>query len=513
MRLQVKIILLVCLLHNICKGQTYFNNYYTVDYTSLATTHIFNQSIDSSFVFFGFSKNIPGGRQDFTATRIDKYGSLLQNQHHNINNYDYSAFLDGYRQFIPATKSSYFGTAFTFASNTTTLILNKISRNTLDTVFSKFYQFTNLYLYLNNFIKFSDNKFLLCGNRDDNSGNRSPVILELDSNLTILNTYSVNTGTLNFSTTNAIYNPINKKLIFGGYKNITSDQVNLYFIESDTLGVVSNSLIINNNTVNVLEQLQYSYFDNSYVFCGLTRTSKVSGINYNRLQIAKLNSSGFNVMWNKTYGTGLQTNNLNSLLVNSDGSIVSCGRFCDSTYAFQVSSYDAGGVILKVNSVGDSLWMRQYNNYVSPPNPGNFFETLFGIEKTYDGGYIACGGIINQPQGKAWVIKMDSLGCVNAGCGGVISGTLSTGMMDNSLFMDGGVSIYPNPSNDVLHIDLVKADSFFKFKIINNLGEVIREEELKNNFINIKDLSTGIYFLHLISNKPATLSKKFVVSR
>ena len=506
--------MIVCLLHGLCKGQTYFNNYYITDYTSLGTTNIFMESVDSSFTFFSYTKNVAGGRQDFTTSRIDKNGILLQNKNHNINNLDYGAFLNGFKQFIPATKSSYFCVATNAASINVTL--NKLSRSTLDTLFTKNYTDQNYNYYLNNYLKFNDNKYYLIGNQSDAIGNQKPVIFHLDSNLNILNIIAVNTGSLSFSINNAVYNPINKKIIFGGYKNISNDQVDLFFVESDTLGVVSNSIVISNGNINNIGQLQYCSFDNSYVFCGYSRTSKVSGISYNRLQLTKLNGNNLNIVWRKTYGSGLLVNNLNSLLVNSNGSIISCGRFCDSTYAFQVSGYDAGGVILKVNSVGDSLWMRQYNNYVSPPNPNNYFETLFGIEKSYDGGYIACGGIINQPQGKAWVIKMDSLGCVNAGCGGVISGTLSTGIAYNPESSKEYVQIYPNPSSEFLNIEIasgfVNNKAAYELEIVNALGQKVFTDMLSEpkTKVDIKMLDEGFYFIRIKKDSKLVESFKFI---
>jgi len=495
------ILLIICLLHSLCKGQTYFNNYYGIDYISLASTNIFMEPADSSFTFFSYTKNVAGGRQDFTATYIDKNGLLIVNKNHNINNYDYSAFLNGYRQFIPATKSSYFGSSLTTGVGTTTVILNKISKSTLDTLYTKYYNDPLNYYSLNNFIKFNDNKYLLIGNK--NNGTTSfPIIFHLDSNLNIINTITINTA-LNFFCNNAAYNPVNKRILFGGYKNNTSNQVDLDFVETDTLGNITNTLVIGNQFLGI-SQLKYSSFDNSYVFNGAKRTSKYGSNSMFRHQITKLNSLNLNIIWSKTYSSASILNSPGSMIINNDGSIVECGRYADST-SLPLMNYDCNGFILKVNAVGDSLWMRQYNNYQTPPNPLNYWEAFYGIEKIYDGGYIACGGVMNEPQGKAWILKTDSLGCLSPGCGSVINGTptiISGIKVQQNKEETQNIVIYPNPANNILNVEmlnLASTGSATKLEIINSLGQVLSIIELSNqtSTININELPSGLYQLKL----------------
>lgn len=76
------------------------------------------------------------------------------------------------------------------------------------------------------------------------------------------------------------------------------------------------------------------------------------------------------------------------------------------------------------------------------------------------------------------------------------------------------IKLFPNPANDILNIELdIFKEEAVQLKILNNLGQIVREEELTNNSINIKDLPNGIYFINLKSNKPGTVNKRFIINR
>jgi hypothetical protein len=89
-------------------------------------------------------------------------------------------------------------------------------------------------------------------------------------------------------------------------------------------------------------------------------------------------------------------------------------------------------------------------------------------------------------------------------------------------FMSNNISIYPNPANDILNVNLNFDidNTFSKIKIVNNLGQIIREEEInfKNKTATIKtdDLENGVYVLVLYSSlgdKRGAFSKRFVITR
>ncbi len=69
------------------------------------------------------------------------------------------------------------------------------------------------------------------------------------------------------------------------------------------------------------------------------------------------------------------------------------------------------------------------------------------------------------------------------------------------------ISIYPNPTREILHINgISKLDKVYSMKIMNSLGQTIINHSSAIATINTSDLAGGLYFL-LINNK---MSGKFV---
>ena len=120
-------------------------------------------------------------------------------------------------------------------------IFTKINKTTLDTIKNTFYYDGIYNYYLNNFIKLNDNKYYLIGGKG-NATTQWPVIFHLDSNLTIVNIITLN-NPINLTTNNIVLNPISKKLLFGGTITYSSNQLNVGFIEADTLGVISTQIL------------------------------------------------------------------------------------------------------------------------------------------------------------------------------------------------------------------------------------------------------------------------------
>jgi hypothetical protein len=82
------------------------------------------------------------------------------------------------------------------------------------------------------------------------------------------------------------------------------------------------------------------------------------------------------------------------------------------------------------------------------------------------------------------------------------------------------LKLFPIPAKDELQLSIQKTElikDFHLLSIFNNLGLLIREEELKfeNGFLKIKieNLPNGVYSLHLKSRTNETVSKRFVISR
>jgi sugar lactone lactonase YvrE len=69
------------------------------------------------------------------------------------------------------------------------------------------------------------------------------------------------------------------------------------------------------------------------------------------------------------------------------------------------------------------------------------------------------------------------------------------------------ISIYPNPSNELLNIDNVMAPT--AYYLINSIGTFILQGNLRknNNTVSLKSVPQGLYFLELVSDKNKTITK------
>lgn len=82
------------------------------------------------------------------------------------------------------------------------------------------------------------------------------------------------------------------------------------------------------------------------------------------------------------------------------------------------------------------------------------------------------------------------------------------------------LKVYPIPARDFLELKIVNYELFQEFtsvSIFNNLGQLIREEEIsfEQRLVKIKteSLPPGIYSLQLSNKSTESLNKRFVISR
>ncbi len=87
----------------------------------------------------------------------------------------------------------------------------------------------------------------------------------------------------------------------------------------------------------------------------------------------------------------------------------------------------------------------------------------------------------------------------------------SLGLNDN---LDSNVSVYPNPTTDVINIDFVNMENEYKLEIFNLLGQTVRFKNLdgRNNSINISSLTAGVYFVKIKDlNNNEFITKKVII--
>ena len=237
-----------------------------------------------------------------------------------------------------------------------------------------------------------------------------------------------------------------------------------------------------------------------------------------RRYLAKLDASDGSIIWQRQYG-GIAYNYPVLYVVQEvipGGDLISVGgdRLPGNQYY---------GVLLRTTSTGDSLWMRSYQYVDSFVDNGS--GLLRDVQPTPDGGFIAVGmafsgGGYSQD---VWVIKTDSMGCLEPGC------HLITGMETQITNLRDALTVAPNPVaqggsvqvrlqlpegfavQGALRLTLVSSDGrVVHEKVIAVTGHSARSEGVPLSLDRTR-MPAGLYHLHVSDDTRWISGAKLVV--
>jgi hypothetical protein len=134
-------------------------------------------------------------------------------------------------------------------------------------------------------------------------------------------------------------------------------------------------------------------------------------------------------------------------------------------------------------------------------------SALGGISYTWNPGSISGSSISITPSVNTTYTVTGLLnGCTNKSTININASPCTT--INENNFQQKNISIYPNPSNNNIQVNS-DAD-FNRIEIVNNLGQLIISEANAAE-VSVKDLSNGIYFIHLFDAQNKLLAtKKFI---
>ncbi len=228
--------------------------------------------------------------------------------------------------------------------------------------------------------------------------------------------------------------------------------------------------------------------------------------------LAKMDPTNGELIWEHEYGDPGYSFFLFAAKECPNTDIIACGV-----------TYEGGneqGLLLRATSEGDSLWMRNYSYYdeVIDSCRGRFWDVL----ATQDGGFIM-SGFANGPFGgpyppgysqDAWVVKVDSMGCVVPGCD-------ATGVTELITNLQGAITVWPNPastSGGEVQVGITLPPSLrgtreLRLSIVSATGQVaqVHAAHQGNNTVEIGALSSGLYFLHLTNGSMWLSGTKLIV--
>ncbi len=202
-----------------------------------------------------------------------------------------------------------------------------------------------------------------------------------------------------------------------------------------------------------------------------------------------------------------------------DGDIIGAGKY----RKYESLPINNWAWIFKYSKEGELLWEKIYEDQNINENYSKFYDIMEALN-----GDIVCTGQMTDDDvwgGNAdytWVLRVDSNGCFEPGCGVADSvqlvytySDLVTGIDElvSDYSYHNGVIIYPNPASAEINVELAgENNNALKWNVFNIQGSKILSGT-GNNILNIdiSILEAGLYYVRVMDNKGKLRVGKFVV--
>ena len=239
----------------------------------------------------------------------------------------------------------------------------------------------------------------------------------------------------------------------------------------------------------------------------------IAGTNYGTQQsqdnrwsvnkILKINPQG-EILWDSNYcDPAFDRLLLNTTIIDNDQIITNGVMTIFENYNVYNKSW-----VLCVDSFGKQLWYREYVLLTNK----NSFNDLLDVKQTSDNGFIGCGVVrpVVPDTGTVdiWLMKMDSLGCVEQGCDTTV---------DIIIHQDGDIktlSVFPNPCTNNITFQFEKDQNNKILKIYDLHGKCIYSTQISNDknehTTNTNNWGSGLYTAIISDNKGKIVKCKFV---
>ena len=482
------IVLILILFSGITKAQgVYLNNLYSLNNEAWGGSNIIYNYEDSTFSTTA-SAHDTAGMVCIIFSKFDYNGNLLMKKYFNDGvNFYYSGHPGNFQKvwdggyIISSAKEDSNGYVSAF--------LLKVDRD-FNIEFIKEFEDTsfNHYIDIQNCKITKDKNFILAGTiQGVGYYDQDILLIKTDSLGNQLFRKTYNLGAIDNA--RSIIETPDKGYLLGGY---SWDYYNAWasgngrIIKLDSAGNFEWGRQFGNPIYNDAQALVALAPDSNYIvataYADYTTPLGPSDL---RIHVIKIDKYDGSTIWDRQYDTIRVENYPKMLKVLTDGNIVVVGNedFWDG-FNYYTTSY-----ILKLKPNGDSIYFRRYykNN-----NQYTLTNTSWDFCIAEDKSIVSCGYVSMQNDyQKLWLVKMDSLGCLQPGC------DPTAGIEEPYYLKPGQLQIFPNPATTQATISYPIAEKAITLQIYNMLGQMVYEEKLpkgsSQTTIDTRAYKKGLY--------------------
>ncbi len=462
---------------------------------------------NGNIIMTGYSFDNPTGTNRLTIIAADATGSELWRKDYGSDKFEYLDNFLSNRSIIKDSHNFYFYSAVRDSNNKYLSVLIKFSYSG-DTIWQKKFYDPNDYLYIQCIIKSVDNGFLMTGLFEDPiNPNRTTMLIKLDTIGNELWRKKITKPIPNAQVGNSlIQDSITKKIVIAGYQyNGTASAYSQFA-----------NLIVTDSLGNVLQRKSFSGCSNVFSDLIQTKDKKCVAVGQNNQcnnlggpngterykgYAVKFDLNNLNtVIWTKEFDQTSVYNSISTINELSNGDLILGGSY-DTLKNYNILEKVMLRV-MKLDKDGNTKW----NKLFSRDNSNENSKFIRSLNVTAGGSYLTANWLFFATNPKPYSItKIDSMGCDST-----VAYCQTVGF-NELIFSNRYLTLYPNPTSDILNIEL---DDLFAIetaaiKITDLLGRTVLEIEGSEQ-INIKEIKTGIYFLQLYNKEKLIATEKII---
>ena len=489
-------------------GQTTFSKIFGDSTRSYSGTVI--TSFHDSIYFSFFEQDVPETYQAGILMKLNPQGDQVVQYRFFKPHYYYSI---GYPGAIRISSDGY----LLSAGNSGPLIystqdrgnLFKLDRTTFDTIFTKEYSFGNISGF-NGVVELNNGRYVLTGLRGDTSLVHTWAwLVETDTSGAVIWQKSLSSDTYNEgNAASPVVGGFYQQWVTAHPFTLNDNVDSAIFLDRydnagnlqwrDTFGAIGKE--------NIAGPYIALKDGGSLLYINALDTGSINDLIDMPAVLYRLNTNG-GIVWQRYFPSSPNFTLIKSMMESSSGNILLCGKKQTGFLSIDTEGH-GNGVIIKLDKNGNVIFNQAYNYDTT------WQDELFDITETADGGYASVGyafeRIGNISYGRAWVLKVDSTGCLNGNCP-----TIETGIEDIAVYTN--FFVFPNPATSAFTIALSGPNDIgryqdLRFILYDLTGRVVMDRLLKEqtSLVQREELANGLY-LWKIENGSTSLGNGKIV--